>query len=121
MPNRSLIQRQMLSNSVADIAAKLAGAIPKAIDGGLPPLTGVDRCLPKSRDAKTNPPKASDARMRSRHLAVARMIAEGKTNPQIATALGVTRQAVWKWSRMSEVIAEVRRTHVEMVRAGACR
>jgi hypothetical protein len=46
------------------------------------------------------------------------MLAQGKTNPQIATALGVTRQAVWNWSRSPEVIEAVRRTHAEMVKVG---
>ena len=59
--------------------------------------------------------------MSPRHRAVARMLAEGKTNPQIAAALGVTRQAVWKWSRMPAVVAEVDRTHGEMVRLSRAR
>jgi DNA-binding NarL/FixJ family response regulator len=118
MPKPSAFRSQLLSDSVADIASNLVRAAPPIVDAALPPLTAVDRGLPQSRNSKTNPPKGVKPALTPRHLAVARMLAQGKTNPQIATALGVTRQAVWNWSRSPEVIEAVRRTHAEMVKVG---
>jgi DNA-binding NarL/FixJ family response regulator len=119
--NRSTNQRAAIRASVSDIAAKLARAVAPVVDGCLPPLTAVDRRLPDSRNAKTNPPTVPDARLRARHLAVARMMVDGKTNPQIAAALGVTRQAVWKWSRLPSVVAEVERAHGELLKSSGHR
>jgi DNA-binding NarL/FixJ family response regulator len=117
MPKPSAFRSQLLSDSVADIASNLVRAAPPIVDAALPPLTAVDRGLPQSRNAKTNPPRALTRSLSPRHLAVARMLAQGKTNPQIATALGVTRQAVWNWSRSPDVIEAVQRMHAEMVKA----
>jgi len=103
--------------NLPNAASKLARAVSSVVDGCLPPLTGVDRRLPNVRNDGTKPKVVAARPATPRHLAVARMLADGKTNPQIAVALGVTRQAVWKWSRMPAVIAEVARTHSEMVRS----
>ena len=43
-------------------------------------------------------------------------MAEGKTNPQIAAALGVTRQAIWKWSTRPDLLAEVERMQAGLLK-----
>ena len=100
-------------------SSKLARAVASVVDGHLPPLTAVDRHLPKPEKSKTNPPQPATpvpARLSPRLRAVARLMAEGKTNPQIAVALGVTRQAIWKWSTRPDLLAEVERMQAELLK-----
>lgn len=107
-----------------NVSAKLANAVASVVDGCLPPLPAVDRRLPKPEKSKTKPPSpatASPARLSPRLRAVARLIAEGKTNPQIAAALGVTRQAIWKWSTRPDVLAEVERMQAELLKLSGAR
>lgn len=109
------LQRNILSASVTEVASRLVREAGSVVDGCLPPITGIDRGLPKSANAKAKPPTGVRA-MTPRKLAVARMLTQGMSSVQIASALGVSRQAVWRWSREEAVVKEVDRLHVELVR-----
>src|SRR5690348_3331607 len=97
--------------SVAEVASKLMENARPVVDAGLQKLSKVNESLPARPNSKTNPPRA----LRPRGLAIARLLAQGKSVSEIASALGITRQAIWKWSRRPEIIKEVNRAHTAML------
>lgn len=97
--------------SVAEVSARLLDNARPVVDAGLQKLSKVNESLPPRANGKTNPPRP----LRPRGMAIARLLAQGKTATEIATALGVTRQAIWKWSRRPEIITEVNRAHAAML------
>ncbi len=101
--------------SIAQVTSQILREAATAVDAGLPALTGADTRLPKSANAKTNPPRP----LRPRGLAIARLLAQGKMLTEIAQAFGITRQSVWRWSMRADVKAEVARAHCEMLRSHA--
>src|SRR5688500_2449776 len=68
-----------------------------AVDTGLHQLTPVDARLRETRTDKTNPPRRQT--LSARQLAAARLLACGWSPVEVATEVGVTRQALWKWRR----------------------
>ena len=88
---------------------------PNPVDLGLRPLTPVDAGLHPTPLEKTNPPGRD---LTPRHLAAARLIALGRRPSDVATELGVTRQALWKWTKHPAFAAEVRRLHERLTFAG---
>ena len=119
MSNRAKFEaaaRQLaIDTSIAEVTSRLMRNAESVVDAGLPALTSADRRLPKRADAKTNPPRPQ----RPRGLAIARLLALGKTLTEIGQALGITRQSVWRWSMRPEVKAEVHRVHAEMMKSHA--
>jgi DNA-binding NarL/FixJ family response regulator len=115
MSNREKFQaaarKLAIETSIAEVTSRLLRNATPMIDAGLQKLTKVDRGSPPRANGKTNPPQS----LRPRGLAIARLLAEGRTTSQIAAVLGVTRQAVWKWSRRPEVLAEVRHAHTLLI------
>jgi DNA-binding NarL/FixJ family response regulator len=97
--------------------AERARAISRAlaegkVDRGLPKLTKVDEGLPNDRIGETNPnPSERGRNLSPRQLAGARLIAQGVSTPEVAAKLGVSRQAVWKWTRLQAFRDEVRALH----------
>jgi hypothetical protein len=59
---------------------------------------------------KTNPPRGPHS-LTTQQLAAARLLACGRAPSDVATELGVTRQALWKWRRRDDFNAEVFRLH----------
>ena len=84
-----------------------------AVDTGLPELTPVNAGLPNRPNCKTNPPSPAgpDSSLSDRKLVAARLFAWGRTVTQVASELGITRQALWKWRRNPAFAGEVRRIH----------
>jgi DNA-binding NarL/FixJ family response regulator len=121
MSNRAKFQaaarKLAIETSIAQVASQILRDASTAVDADLPKLTKVDQSLPRRANAKTNPPRS----LRPRGLAIARLLAQGRTASEVASTLGITRQAVWKWSRRPDVSAEVDRAHREMVRAPSLR
>ena len=121
MSNRAKFQaaarKLAIETSIAQVTSQILRDAAAGVDADLQKLTKVDRSLPRPANAKTNPSRS----LRPRGLAIARLLAQGKTASEVAASLGVTRQAIWKWSRRPEVIAEVNRAHTEMVRTPSLR
>jgi hypothetical protein len=46
------------------------------------------------------------------------LLARGRTPPAVAAELGVSRQAVWQWTRNPHFAAELRRLHDLLARSG---
>src|SRR5688500_19882449 len=124
--NRGLPKTEMRKTNPppSQPGAKAPGSVPnsiappspigcRAVDPRLPGLTTVNRGLPNAANGKTNPPSRAgpDPSLTTQKLAAARLLAWGRTTPQVAAELGISRQAVWKWRRNSAFVAEVRRIH----------
>jgi DNA-binding NarL/FixJ family response regulator len=106
-----------IETSIAQVTSQILREAAAGVDADLQKLTKVDGSSPRRADAKTNPARS----LRPRGLAVARLVAQGKTASEVAASLGITRQAVWKWARRPEVMAEVHRAHTEMMRTPSLR
>lgn len=104
-------QSATYSRSAAPDRSTTCTAPPISVDARLPQLTPVDTRLPNSRNDKTNPPNHPGAVLHPRQLAAARMIAQGFKPVDVATALKLTRQGLWKWRRSPAFAAEVARLH----------
>ena len=98
-----------------------------AVDRRLPQVTPGDRSLPNSRICKSNPRPVGEREpldacgqspgdLSPRQLAAARMIARGCKPADVAAAMKISRQGLWKWRRTPAFIAELRRLHELLAR-----
>jgi hypothetical protein len=74
-----------------------------------------------NRDMRTSNPFPPDDRFDARQLAAARMLATGRSMPDVARELNVARSTVWRWQRDPGFRAELRRIHERMIAAVARR
>ena len=98
-----------------------------AVDRRLPQVSPDDRGLPNSRICKSNPRPVrehepldacgqSPGDLSPRQLAAARLIARGCKPADVAAAMKISRQGLWKWRRIPAFIAELRRLHETLAR-----
>ena len=113
----------------------LQTAIDETCDATQPHATGCNLVQPNASIEKTNPrSRFSNSRhlrapaqgvdadrddnedlapLTPRQLAAARLVAQGRSVPDVATELGLSRSTVWRWTRDGSFRAELRRLHRE--------
>jgi hypothetical protein len=100
---------------------------PIASVGKTNPPTGIPNSRhpprPQPPAAATTPPQsqspATAELLTPRQLAAARLVAAGKTVPDVARELNLNRSTVWRWSREPAFGAELRRLHLRWSGAAA--
>ena len=100
--------------------AQATKAAPLARNAMQPHGTLRNATQPNHAARKTNPFPPDD-RFDARQLAAARLLATGRSMPDVARELNVARSTVWRWQRDPAFRAELRRIHERMIAAGARR
>jgi hypothetical protein len=92
-------------------------------DAMQPHATPCNATQPNHANGKTNPPPPisksqqpqtppQPSSLTPRQLAAARLIAAGRTLPEVALELRLNRSTVWRWTRDPTFQAELRRLHL---------
>jgi hypothetical protein len=68
-----------------------------------------------NRQARETKPNPAGELIDPRHLAAARLLAQGRSVPDAARELKLNRGTVWRWQRDPAFRAELRRIHERMV------
>jgi hypothetical protein len=108
------------SNEVLGRDAQPTKGAHPACNATQPGATPRDATQPNSAPYKTNPIASHDG-LDPRQLAAARLLAIGRSVPDVARELKLNRTTVWRWQREPAFKAELRRVHDRMVVASSVR
>jgi hypothetical protein len=95
----------------------LQSAIDDACNAMQPDATPCNVVQPDSRNEKTNPPPAFSnsqhgaTSLTPRQLAAARLLAAGRSIPDVAVELQLNRSTIWRWTRNPAFRDELRQIH----------
>ncbi len=103
-----------LNRASSPVMDGIAPMLRAACDVVRPSATACDPLQPKSAPCKTKPilpGELSDPR----RLAAARLLAVGRSVPDAARELRLSRSTIWRWQRDPAFRAELRRIHERMI------
>ena len=107
------------TRSASPVTADLLAAACNRVQPSATPCNVVQ---PDSQMRKTNPPHAAAAtELSDRQRAAARLLATGRSIPDVARELGLDRSTVWRWRRSTSFVAELDRQHQQLTAASAPR
>jgi hypothetical protein len=74
-------------------------------------FTDLHTCSPIQRNDETNPPQRSSPHLTARQVAVARLLALGRSGSAAAREVGVEKHTITRWKRSPGFADEVHRQH----------
>jgi hypothetical protein len=109
-----------IDRAIGSAIENLAPKLRAACDVAQPAATPRNPAQPNRQMRKTNP-IASGELLDPRRLAAARLLAQGRSVPDAARELNLSRGTLWRWQRDPTFRAELRRIHERMVIAQGAR
>jgi len=112
--------RRAVSHAIESVLRASPIATRSACNPMQPGATARNATQPNRATCETNPIPTDD-RFDPRQLAAARLLASGRSTPDVARELNLNRTTVWRWQRDPAFRAELRRIHERMITPGTRR